>query len=92
MLTSLTLDSFKNHANRTFSWGERNILTGPNGSGKTNVLEAIYLFVNALPPPERVFLQLLPTDSGALSLGGEFTKNSACDLPYAGRIGYVKGE
>lgn len=63
MLTSLTLDSFKNHANRSFSWGEKNILTGANGSGKTNILEAIYLFVNALPPPGRVFLQLVPLHS-----------------------------
>lgn len=63
MLTSLALDSFKNHTDRSFSWGDKNILTGPNGSGKTNVLEAIYLFVNAIPPHERVFLQLVPTDS-----------------------------
>lgn len=89
MLTSLTLDSFKNHANRSFFWGEKNILTGANGSGKTNILEAIYLFVNAIPPPERVFLQLVPTESGTLSLGGVFLKNN---LPYSGRIGYTKGE
>ena len=89
MLTSLTLDSFKNHTNRSFSWGEKNILSGPNGSGKTNVLEAIYFFINAIPPPDRVFLQLVPTDSGILSVGGTFTKNS---LPYTGRIGHTKGE
>lgn len=63
MLISLALDSFKNHTDRSFSWGHKNLLTGPNGSGKTNVLEAIYLFVNAIPPSERVFLQLVPTDS-----------------------------
>ncbi|MDD5377289.1 MAG: DNA replication and repair protein RecF [Candidatus Gracilibacteria bacterium] len=89
MLTSLVLDSFKNHTDRSFSWGEKNILAGPNGSGKTNVLEAIYLFVNAIPPQERVFLQLVPTDSGMLSMGGEFIRNS---LPYSGRIGYTKEE
>lgn len=89
MFTSLTLDSFKNHVNRSFSWGAKNILTGPNGSGKTNILEAIYLFVNAIPPSERVFLQLIPTESGVLSLGGEFMKNG---LPYSGRIGHTRGE
>ncbi|MFA6091178.1 MAG: DNA replication and repair protein RecF [Candidatus Gracilibacteria bacterium] len=89
MLTSLSLDSFKNHLNRSFSWGKRNIITGPNGSGKTNILEAIYLFINTLPPQERVFLQLVPTDSGTLALGGEFIKNN---LPYSARIGYAKGE
>ncbi len=89
MFTSLILDSFKNHTNRSFDWGMRNIITGPNGSGKTNILEAMYLFVNALPPQERVFLQLVPTNSGVLSLAGTFTKNN---LPYTGRIGYTKGE
>lgn len=63
MLTSLTLGSFKNHLNRVFLWKEKNILTGANGSGKTNILEALYLFVNAIPPTERTFLQLVPSDS-----------------------------
>ncbi|OIP54676.1 hypothetical protein AUK10_00480 [Candidatus Gracilibacteria bacterium CG2_30_37_12] len=89
MLTSIALDSFKNHTNRSFDWGMRNIITGPNGSGKTNILEAMYLFVNTLPPQERVFLQLIPTDSGILSIEGTFIKNN---LPYTGRIGYTKGE
>ena len=89
MLTSLILDSFKNHTNRSFSWGTKNILTGQNGSWKTNILEGIYLFVNAISPQERVFLQLLPMDSWVLSLGATFSKN---DLLYKGRIGYVKGE
>ncbi|MDD2891565.1 MAG: DNA replication and repair protein RecF [Candidatus Gracilibacteria bacterium] len=89
MLTSLTLGSFKNHLNRVFLWKEKNILTGANGSGKTNILEALYLFVNAIPPTERTFLQLVPSDSGILSLSGEFIKNN---LPYSGGIGYTKGE
>ena len=89
MLISLALDSFKNHTNRSFSWGHRNILVWPNGSGKTNALEAVYLFVNAIPPPDRVFTQLLGTASWTLFLAGTFMKNN---LPYNGRIGHSEGE
>lgn len=85
MLTSLALDSFKNHTDRSFSWGNKNMLVGPNGSGKTNILEAIYFFINATPPHGRVFSQLVPTGPKMLSLAGEFVRNN---LPYSGRIGY----
>ncbi len=89
MLTSLTLDAFKNHESVSFVWREKNILVGANGSGKTNVLEALYLLVNTLPPPGRVFSQLIPTSSDLMSIGGAFMRN---DLEYTHRMGYMGKE
>lgn len=45
MITSLTLTNFRNHAsNRINIGGAKNIIiTGPNGSGKTAILEAVSL-------------------------------------------------
>jgi len=42
-LERLELDSFRSYKKRTFHFGDLTVLIGPNASGKTNVLEAIYL-------------------------------------------------
>lgn len=43
MLKKLALESFRGFEQRSFSFGAKNVLIGPNGSGKTSVLEAIRL-------------------------------------------------
>ena len=46
LLTRLTLTEFRNY--RTLTWqpsGRLHVVTGPNGSGKTNLLEAVSLLV-----------------------------------------------
>lgn len=42
-LERLTLENFRNYAKQVFHFGESTIIVAPNGSGKTNILEAIYL-------------------------------------------------
>lgn len=43
-LTSVTLRNFRSYSNQSFSFSAKtNLVIGPNGSGKTNLLEAIYL-------------------------------------------------
>ncbi len=45
-LTRLSLTDFRNYASLSWSFGRRlGVITGPNGSGKTNLLEAISLLV-----------------------------------------------
>ncbi len=42
MLASLRLQNFRSYVDASFEFGERvNIIVGPNGSGKTNLLEAV---------------------------------------------------
>lgn len=43
MLNQITLSNFRNWSSLDLDLTERSILVGPNGSGKTNILEAIYL-------------------------------------------------
>lgn len=41
MLNDLSLFNFRNHTERTVKLAPQTIITGPNGSGKTNILEAV---------------------------------------------------
>lgn len=45
-LNSVKLINFRNHKKKTFTFSNKTLLTGNNGAGKTNVLEAIYLTLN----------------------------------------------
>ncbi|MFH1896558.1 MAG: DNA replication and repair protein RecF [bacterium] len=40
---SLTLNNFRNHLQKRLEFKDINIITGPNASGKTGILEALYL-------------------------------------------------
>lgn len=42
-LKKLDLTNFRNFAEQSFNFSKLNIICGPNGKGKTNILEAIYL-------------------------------------------------
>lgn len=41
MITSLTIENFKAHRSTTIQLGRLTVLVGPNGSGKTSVLQAL---------------------------------------------------
>lgn len=43
MITSLTIENFKAHRSTTIQLGRLTVLVGPNGSGKTSVLQALGL-------------------------------------------------
>jgi DNA replication and repair protein RecF len=42
-LERLTLDNFRSFTKQVFHFGQHTIIVAPNGAGKTNILEAIYL-------------------------------------------------
>lgn len=42
-LERLTLENFRSYTKQTFNLGTHTVVVAPNGSGKTNLLEAIYL-------------------------------------------------
>jgi len=48
ILKSLTLQNFRSYTKKTFDFdSSTNLVIGPNGSGKTNILEAIFLLTGA---------------------------------------------
>ncbi len=42
-LERLTLDNFRSYTKQVFHFGQHTVIVAPNASGKTNILEAIYL-------------------------------------------------
>jgi DNA replication and repair protein RecF len=42
-LSKLGMQNFRNHLKREFKFEQKNIILGPNGGGKSNILEAVYL-------------------------------------------------
>ncbi len=46
---STIIKNFKNYHIAEFRFGSFNVIKGPNGSGKTNLIEAVYLSINAHP-------------------------------------------
>lgn len=42
MLKTITLENFRNYGNFSLDFADTTILIGPNGVGKTNIIEAIY--------------------------------------------------
>lgn len=60
ILKNLRLTSFKNHPNSSFAFGNRiNCVLGKNGTGKTNLLDAIYYLSfskSALGSPDRLLV------------------------------------
>ena len=42
-LQEFSLQNFRNYSKKNFRFGETTVVVGPNASGKTNLLEAIYL-------------------------------------------------
>lgn len=43
MISKLSLQNFRNYTKKEFEFGEKTLIVGENGVGKTNILEAIYL-------------------------------------------------
>ena len=47
-LERLTLDNFRSYKKKVFHFGELTVIMAPNGAGKTNILEAIYLLATGM--------------------------------------------
>ena len=42
-LTKIHLQNFRSYEKRSFSFGEKTVIVGENGSGKSNLMEAVYM-------------------------------------------------
>lgn len=65
VLNSIQLKSFRNHTNKKFEFSPSiTTIIGPNGSGKTNILEAIYLLSHAKSPRAEYEQDMINISSG----------------------------
>jgi len=69
ILNSLSLKNFRNFAKKEIVFSEKsNLIVGPNASGKTNILEAIYLLATGKS------FRVKSTESEAISYGEEIAR------------------
>lgn len=73
MINKLTLQNFRNYSKREFEFGDKTLIVGENGAGKTNILEAIYLLATG-----KSFRA--DRDSEMITYNGQWTiVNGQCD-------------
>lgn len=75
---------FKSHFETAVPLQGRTAVSGPNGSGKTNFLEATYLALNGALPPGKRATELASGFEGAFFVRAEIENESG--LPYEFRI------
>jgi DNA replication and repair protein RecF len=72
-LSALKIENFKNYEKAELSFSENiNCMAGPNGSGKTNILDAIYYLCTGKSYFNPADLQLIFNNSEYFSIKGEF--------------------
>jgi len=80
-LSSLVLDNFRSYQQQTFQFSpETNLIIGPNGSGKTNILEAIYFLSCGKSFRASSSSQLIHWDQPFASVRGTVVKNNQSQL------------
>jgi len=76
-LSQLILENFRSYHRRDFEFGPKtNLVLGPNGSGKTNLLEAIYFLSCGKSFRSSALSQLICWDKPFTSVRGRITKDS----------------
>ena len=74
-MKKLTLTNFKNHRESNFQFGEKvNCFVGDNGSGKTNILDAIHYLSLSKSYFNKIDAQNIKFDEDFFILKGSFVK------------------
>jgi len=94
ILSSLELVDFRNYLNRTFEFSEGvNVVTGKNASGKTNLLEAIYLLGTGNSFRAKIVDEMVRFDQEMGRVKGVVTgQNESRDLEVMVTKGVVSGQ
>jgi len=80
-LKELQLFHFKNHESSKFVFSEKiNAITGKNGAGKTNILDAIYFLANAKSYFNSIDNQLIQFDKDFYTITGKFEDENPFDI------------
>ena len=69
-LERVTLESFRSYKKQTFNFGKLTVVVAPNGAGKTNLLEAIYLLSSGESDRANVTEEMIRWESGIGSITG----------------------
>ncbi|WP_300365613.1 DNA replication/repair protein RecF [Brachyspira sp.] len=76
ILRELTIRSFRNYNENIFNFSDKiNVLYGHNGSGKTNILEAIYMLGNGISFRTRLDRELVQNGNDNYFLRGVFRED-----------------
>ncbi|MCX6726551.1 MAG: DNA replication and repair protein RecF, partial [Candidatus Shapirobacteria bacterium] len=76
-LSHLTLENFRSYSKVAFDFEPKiNLIIGPNGSGKTNILESIYFLASGKSFRSSSSLQLVNWDQSYTIVQGTLIKNS----------------
>jgi DNA replication and repair protein RecF len=88
-LQRLQLFNYKNHNERFIEFGGGlNCITGPNGSGKTNILDAVFYLCNAKSFFNGIDQQLILHGQEFFSIHGWFSNEAETDI----LINFTKGK
>jgi DNA replication and repair protein RecF len=74
-LERLTLDNFRSYKKQVFHFGESTIIVAPNGAGKTNILEAIYLLATGTSDRAGITDEMIRFESEIGSVAGVIEHN-----------------
>lgn len=69
-LERLTLDNFRSYTKKVFHFGQTTVIFAPNGAGKTNILEAIYLLSTGMSERAGVTEEMIRFGSEIGSVAG----------------------
>jgi len=74
-LERLTLDNFRSYKKQVFHFGDTTIIVAPNGAGKTNILEAIYLLATGLSERAGETSEMIKFDTDLSTVSGVVENN-----------------
>lgn len=83
LLRSLTLQNFRNYRKETVGFHKRfNLITGENGQGKTNLLEAIYMLATTRPFSQLRLNEVIAFGEAQSRIKGEFETETGLNEVY----------
>ena len=92
-LQRLQLYRFRNYASQTLDFGpDANLIMGPNGQGKTNLLEAVTLLGTSKSPRTARDAEMIGWDARECRVWGEVARTVRPDVELEVRLGAEEGK